>query len=395
MIFKSYKTILKDLQCNQLSSRTKLLGGFIVLCVLSVATMRNSRDFSQQTIDGDNYGGLEEIELRLQGPVNYDDPNLLEIIRKKYLIPPSTKSYDLMIDRKDYKASIYNSYFKLDPSFVTLRDLLFKILKDVDDGFFVEAGAVDGEFLSNSLMLERLLKWRGLLVEADGDMFKKLLTRNRKAWASPSCLAIHPYPHREIFIKYSAKEDDLVPGKSMFFRGHGVLSPVEHLSPMRMVGANPENSDPLYDSVQCLPLASLLLGLNVTHVDFISLDVEGAEPAILNSFPWNVITVDVWLVEHITGLESPEQDQDLRKDLGDNEPNSENTEEYVSRSLDIRVTGKQDTVVNLKGDLAFTENFFQAFFSRGYISYPISKERLKDNYIFIRKDSKIYEKLNI
>ncbi|XP_064110594.1 uncharacterized protein LOC135218303 [Macrobrachium nipponense] len=360
MTFRDLTNALKALR----SSRTAF-GAFIILGMVMVAKRREKQDCtsdSTMALDDENAPGLSKIEALLKGPLNYDDPHLLEIIRKKYLIPPSAKSYDLMIDRKDYKAGVYNSYFELEPSFVTLRDILYKILKNVRDGFFVEAGAVDGEFLSNSLMIERRLKWKGLLVEADGDMFKKLLSRNRKAWASHSCLALHSYPHREVFIKYSAK-GDLIPGASMFSRGHGVLAPVEHLSPMRKVGANPENSDPLYDFVQCLPLASLLLALNVTHVHFISLDVEGAEPAILDSLPWDVITVDVWLVEHISEREHPENYQYLPKD--------------IQRSV------------------AFTDNLVEAFMSRGYTLYPVSKERLKDNYIFIRKNSEIYENLNI
>lgn len=33
----------------------------------------------------------------------------------------------------------------------------------------------------------------------------------------------------------------------------------------------------IYTRVKCFPLYSLLLALNVTHVDLLSLDVEGAE----------------------------------------------------------------------------------------------------------------------
>ena len=36
-----------------------------------------------------------------------------------------------------------------------------------------------------------------------------------------------------------------------------------------------QNGQVLYQSVQCFPVASLLLSLNVTKVDFFSLDVEG------------------------------------------------------------------------------------------------------------------------
>ena len=39
---------------------------------------------------------------------------------------------------------------------------------------------------------------------------------------------------------------------------------------------------PVYDEqVQCLPLGSLLLALNITKVDYISLDVEGEKNKVL------------------------------------------------------------------------------------------------------------------
>ena len=62
------------------------------------------------------------------------------------------------------------------------------------NGFFVECGALDGENLSNTLYMERFLNWTGLLIEADQEIFKTLLTKNRKAWSSPACLSDDPYP---------------------------------------------------------------------------------------------------------------------------------------------------------------------------------------------------------
>lgn len=62
------------------------------------------------------------------------------------------------------------------------------------EGFFVECGALDGDWLSNSLYLERSLKWTGLLIEANPTSYQKLLSRNRKSWTLPVCLSLEPYP---------------------------------------------------------------------------------------------------------------------------------------------------------------------------------------------------------
>lgn len=62
------------------------------------------------------------------------------------------------------------------------------------NGFFIECGGYDGEFLSNTLFMERYLGWSGLLIEADRKAFNKLLTRNRKAYTTPVCLSTELYP---------------------------------------------------------------------------------------------------------------------------------------------------------------------------------------------------------
>ena len=56
----------------------------------------------------------------------------------------------------------------------------------------------------------------------------------------------------------------------------------------------------LLSSAQCFPVHSLLLALNVSHVDVFILDVERVERNILENFPFDAITVDVWAIEHFT-----------------------------------------------------------------------------------------------
>ena len=43
--------------------------------------------------------------------------------------------------------------------------------------------------------------------------------------------------------------------------------------------------------VPCYPLETLLLAINVTKVDFISLDVEGQEVPILKTIPFDKVAV--------------------------------------------------------------------------------------------------------
>ena len=46
--------------------------------------------------------------------------------------------------------------------------------------------------------------------------------------------------------------------------------------------------------VKCFPLTSLLAAMNVNHVDFFSLDVQGVEFSILQTLPFDdSLTIDV------------------------------------------------------------------------------------------------------
>merc|ERR1739844_226203 len=49
-------------------------------------------------------------------------------------------------------------------------------------GFFIEAGAADGEALSNTLYLEIKYGWTGLLVEPNPDFLRKLYNKHRNAY---------------------------------------------------------------------------------------------------------------------------------------------------------------------------------------------------------------------
>ena len=62
------------------------------------------------------------------------------------------------------------------------------------NGTFIECGALDGEWYSNTLGLERDYGWNGVLIEADPSNFKALLGRNRKSLMVPACLSMKNKP---------------------------------------------------------------------------------------------------------------------------------------------------------------------------------------------------------
>ncbi|XP_046401278.1 uncharacterized protein LOC124167334 [Ischnura elegans] len=211
--------------------------------------------------------GVNPVEDKFifEGPaVKMDDPFLIDGIRKHFLVPPADSSIPYALQKPNIKDTSMGQAAKIR-----------EVLKNMTNGFFVEAGALDGETRSNTLYMEKELGWKGLLVEADPLNFAQLITRNRRAWSTPICLSTKPHP-----MKVSFKQQANV----------GKISNHE-------VGA----SIPGHVDVQCLPLYSLLLALNVSTVHYFSLDVEGFELEVLQTIPFDKVDIQTLSVEFFHG----------------------------------------------------------------------------------------------
>lgn len=283
----------------------------------------------------------------------YDDPRLVQLVGKNFLNPPSTEPYTFMQDfvHTNVHAAEYVLY-KAEFAYEFCQKVIKDIFEGSTPGFYVEAGALDGEFLSNTLPLEKERGWTGLLVEADGDMFGELLGKKRRAWASHSCLATRAHAHTGILIKYVRQNNFQDEFSNHAARAHASL--LDATGGATLDGSKPGH--PVYEPVQCIPLATLLLAINITHVDLVSLDVEGAEVGILQHFPWGRVKVDVWVVEHAHALDQSILDDAASATLADSE-------------------------------------FVNMFLSHGYEVYRISQDLVIPNYVFVLRGTAPYHRL--
>ncbi|CAC5412229.1 unnamed protein product [Mytilus coruscus] len=217
-----------------------------------------------QLKDKDDY--LEKMDTLNKLKVDMDDPRLISLIRNYWIENPSDQPYNLkhphVIDPSIGQAA-----------FVDNR-LNFK-----NDGFFVECGALDGETRSNSLIFERTRNWNGLLVEADPSNYELVKKKNRKAFTINACLSIYPYPVKMQFKK-NFNEGKIVQDENS--KGESTVD------------------------VQCFPFYSIMKAINVTHIDFFSLDVEGAELQVLQTIPFGKLDIEMMTVEfkHVPGGET-------------------------------------------------------------------------------------------
>jgi len=152
-------------------------------------------------------------------------------------------------------------------------------------GVFVEAGAYDGVTGSNTAFFERVRGWHGLLVEPSA----ALAARARRVRTSPVHeVALAPCAGRARFIDVRA--------------GYRMMSGLEASYPADMLHAlraNERHEEQVIE-VPTRPLHALLDEAGLARVDLVSLDVEGAETAVLESFPFHRFHVEAWCIENNT-----------------------------------------------------------------------------------------------
>jgi FkbM family methyltransferase len=180
-----------------------------------------------------------------------------------YLKPPSPYKY---INNTNVKYS----QAKQDQ---TVYDLFTK-----KNGFFIEIGAFDGMTLSNTLWLERHHNWTGLLIEANPDLCDAIDKRKRRAWRLCACISTE--------------------SSTTFIKGGTLGSAIDSVDKDHLKLLNLA----LKVTVPCFKLDTVLDTIQQTHIDYFSLDVEGAELFILNSMKNELksgkIIVDVWTIEY-------------------------------------------------------------------------------------------------
>ena len=159
---------------------------------------------------------------------------------------------------------------------------------------FVEFGALDGMLHSNSLYFEQERGWTGLLIEANPSSFKAL-KRNRPN--AKICNAA-------IFDRKGTVEFEKISG------GYDGWSGIKE-------SMEPQHQQRIDDGIRwwrnrtinvpCRTLDDVLTEFEINHIDYLSIDVEGAELALLKVFPFQRYSIDVLGVEDNFG--NPELDE--------------------------------------------------------------------------------------
>ncbi|CAE6909708.1 unnamed protein product [Symbiodinium natans] len=139
-------------------------------------------------------------------------------------------------------------------------------------GVYLDLAAHDYRYISNTYFADHCLKFDGVCVEPNSEYHNELITKRRCAVVK-TCVA-------------ETKKD-------VTFILQGPFGGIESERKfMKKTAGGGKRT-----TLTCQTLSDIFRQYQMTHVDFMSLDVEGAELACLQGIDWNAVSIDTILVE--------------------------------------------------------------------------------------------------
>jgi FkbM family methyltransferase len=160
-----------------------------------------------------------------------------------------------------------------------MQDLFVDFVLQKEDGTFVEFGAYDGVTFSNSLYLESIKNWRGLLAEPTPRLQQLIAQQRPLATLEKRCV----YSRSGEILEFTEAKS-------------GDLSTIRGLEQSDHMGRSRRSVN--VHKVETVSLDDLITThFSSRHVDYISIDTEGSEWVILQSYNFTARPA-VFTVEH-------------------------------------------------------------------------------------------------
>lgn len=158
------------------------------------------------------------------------------------------------------------------PSLNNLDSKLERYL-NFDGGFFIEAGANNGYYQSNTYFLERKRGWQGILIEGIPELYEQCVKERPKSTVINCALVSQDFPDKTIKMYYA----------HLMSVVDGALKTKQEQDKHLKLGVTVQQLDTSYSiDVPARTLESILDNVhNLPQIDFFSLDVEGYELSVL------------------------------------------------------------------------------------------------------------------
>lgn len=142
------------------------------------------------------------------------------------------------------------------------------------NGVFIEVGAYDGIHQSNTKLFEDNYGWTGILIEPSECLFETLCSNRPNSSCFQCALGTFEQDNTYLYGNFDGRLMSSVDGK--------------------------REGRPADQQVLVRSLQSILDQLNMTHINFFSLDVEGYEINVLKGIDFNKTLFDYILIEIYT-----------------------------------------------------------------------------------------------
>ena len=223
-------------------------------------------------------GDKEKFFLNLQ--------NIQKII--KSFCPPILWRYLKNLKYKSFKYKSINNLDKKIESYVNFNN-----------GYFVELGANDGISQSNSYYFEKYREWKGVLIEPTPHNYLKCI-KNRSKRTQVFCNACVSFDYKEKFVEIIYSDLMSIPLR--------LESDIDNVENHVLIGKQflKKDENNFNFGAVANQLNNILLKANAPkQIDFLSLDVEGAEIEVLkginhNEYRFKFICIESRNIKKIT-----------------------------------------------------------------------------------------------
>lgn len=165
------------------------------------------------------------------------------------------------------------------------------IFKNKRKGIFVDIGAYDGEFSSNTYFFEKELNWSGLCVEPNVEKFRK------------STLIRNCYMENVAISNISGYKDYIYVSVSPELNGFIDSYDPRNFENMKNL-TSMHNGTVDVKNIKTEKLSALFEKYKLINIDFCSVDVEGAELEVLESIDFDKVNISYFTIENLYDITS-------------------------------------------------------------------------------------------
>ena len=183
---------------------------------------------------------------------------------------------------KDYYLRMYDKHKMFNSQYNQDKFLEENVFKGYKNGFFMDIGAHDGVLINNTLYFEKTHNWTGVNVEPLETVYAKLV-ENRPTSINLNC-AVCNRDGTAQFI-YNTGYTEMLSGlQEEYDSRHHVRLNHEIL---QMGGSTKVTTVPTKK------IETICSEYNINHINYLSIDVEGAEFEVIKSINFDKIFIDV------------------------------------------------------------------------------------------------------